>query len=267
MRTIDQPTTRQATRTTADDVRAFPALLRSEWIKLASLRAHRAIMMLTLFSGAFVSWAVAALVKDEVLVVSDVYVFSTVLTGVFAAVTGILLFTSEAQHGTLAGVLTAHPSRWVVAGAKAVMAAGRGLTLGAVGMAAGFAGALAGGLGMGDTAGMVATTLWSLLFTVLAALLGLGVGMIVRHGSGAISGLLVWWLVVENLLALFLAAEVVRFLPFFSGVALLGIDSDTATPESVAVALTSAENTLVFGGYTAVALAVGTLLLYRRDTN
>ena len=37
--------------------------------------------------------------------------------------------------------------------------------------------------------------------------------------------------------------------------------------KAIAIALTRPENALVFGGYTAVALVVGTVLLYRRDTN
>jgi hypothetical protein len=134
-------------------------------------------------------------------------------------------------------------------------------------MAAGYVGAVVGGLELGDTSGMAATTLWALVFTSLAALFGLGVGMIVRHGSGAISSLLVWWLVVENLLTLFLPATVSRFLPFFAGNGLLAIQSDTATADSIAVALSRPENALLFGGYTFALLIIGTVLLYRRDTN
>jgi hypothetical protein len=255
------------TRSTRDDVKAVPMVLRSEWIKLSSLRANRIILVLVAVIGAFTSWAVATLVTDEVLVVSQVFIFSTVLTAVFAAVTGILLFTSEAQHGTLAAALTAQPARWVIAVAKTIMAAARGLVLGAFGMAAGYAGAVLAGLDMGDTSRMAATTLWALLFTSLAAVFGLGVGMIVRHGAGAIAGLLVWWLVVENLFTLFLPERVARFMPFFAGNNLLGIDSDTTTPAALAVALTRPENAVVFGSYTAVALVVGTVLLYRRDSN
>ena len=261
--TRDQP----ATRSPIDDLKAFPTVLKSEWIKLSSLRANRAILAFTAIVGGFVSWAVATLVTDEVLVVSEVFVFSTVLTAAFAAVAGILLFTAETQHGTLAGALTAQPARWVIAGAKTITATALGIALGATGLATAAAGAVVGGLDLGDTPSMAATTGWALLFTTLATLLGLGVGMVVRHGSGAISGLLVWWLVVENLLALFLPEQATRFLPFFAGNSLLGIASDFATPESMAVALTRPENALVFGGYTAVALAVGTVLLYRRDTN
>jgi ABC-2 type transport system permease protein len=186
---------------------------------------------------------------------------------VFAAVAGILLFTSEAQHGTLAAALTAQPARWVIAAAKTVTAAAIGLVLGATGLAAGVTGAVVGGLDMGDTSTMAATTMWALLFTSLAALFGLGVGMIARHSSGTISGLLVWWLVVENMFTLFMPAQLGRFLPFFAGNALLAIDSDTSTAESIAVALSRPESALVFGGYTTVALVVGAVLLYRRDTN
>ena len=134
-------------------------------------------------------------------------------------------------------------------------------------MAAGFVGAVLGGLDMGDTSTMAATTLWALLLTVLGALLGLGIGMIVRHSAGAISGLLVWWFVVENLLTMFLPEQLARFLPFVAGNRLLGIDADSDTPAAIAVALTRPQYALVFGGYAAVALVVGTVLLYRRDTN
>jgi ABC-2 type transport system permease protein len=50
-------------------------------------------------------------------------------------------------------------------------------------------------------------------------------------------------------------------------VRLLGVEFDTATPESIAVALTQPQSALVFAGYAGAALAAGTALLYRRDTN
>ena len=154
-----------------------------------------------------------------------------------AAVTGILMFTSEAQHGTLA----VRPD-----GAARPLGDRRGQDghggRGRPGPrrhrhGAGVVGAVAGGLEMGDTSAMAATTLWALLYIALAALIGLGVGMIVRHSAGAISGLLVWSFVVENLLSLFVPAEVARFLPFCAGTGLLAVDSDIASPEPIAVAL------------------------------
>jgi ABC-2 type transport system permease protein len=258
---------RQARRSTGDDVNAVPNVLKSEWIKLSSVRANKAILGLTTAAGGFTAWAVATLVTDEVQTVSQVFIFSTVLTAVFASVAGILLFSPEAQHGTLATALTAQPARWVIVAAKTMMATALGLMLGAAGMAASFGGAVLGGLDMGDTSTMAATTLWALLFTALSAVFGLGVGMIVRHSSGAISALLMWGLVVENLLTFFLPEQVSRFLPFVAGNNLLAIQGEGAFAESAATALTRGQDALVFGGYTAAALVVGTVLLYRRDTN
>jgi hypothetical protein len=132
---------------------------------------------------------------------------------------------------------------------------------------AGFGGAVLAGLGAGGTSSLAATVGWALLFTVLSAVLGLGIAMVVRNSTAAISGILVWGFVVENLFKLFLAEEVARFLPFIAGNHLLAYNSDFETPKTLAIALTRPENALVFGGYAAVALAVGTVLLYRRDMN
>jgi ABC-2 type transport system permease protein len=256
---------RLATRSTRHDLRAVPIVLRSEWIKLTSVRANRAILALTAVINGFAAWAVATLVTDEVLTVSKVFVFPAILTAVLAAVTGILLFTSEAQHGTLATTLTAQPARWVTAAGKTMTATAVGLVLGAVGMVAAFGGAVAGGLELGDTSAMGATTLWALLFTSLAGVVGLGVGMTARHSAGAISGLLVWWFVAENLLHVFAPATIARFLPFDAGYRLLEVGSDLDTPETLAAALTRPQLALIFGGYATVALITGLVLLHRRD--
>jgi hypothetical protein len=114
----------------------------------------------------------------------------------------------------------------------------------------------------------VATTIgWALLYTTLSAVLGLSLSMVVRNSTAAIGGLLVWAFVVENLFRLFLADEIARFLPFVAGNHLLSDSSGFESAGALAVALTRPENALVFGGYTLVAVVLGTVLLYRRDTN
>jgi hypothetical protein len=256
-----------ATRSRNDDLRAVPTVLRSEWIKLSSLRGNKIILGLTVVIDGLASWAVAAFVKDEVLTAAEVYVYPTILTSVLAAIASILLFTSEAQHGTLAATLAARPARWLIVLSKTVAAVGLGLVLGAVGMIAGFAGAVAGGVDLGDTASMPSTTAWALLYTALAAVIGLGAGMIVRHSAGAVSGLLVWWFVAENLILGFAPAKVSRFLPFDAGYRIMEVGSDFDTPEILAVAFSRPQLVLVFGTYALIALAAGTALLYRRDTN
>jgi ABC-2 type transport system permease protein len=243
------------------------AVLRSEWIKATTVRVNMVLLATSAIVGLLTSWATAAFVTDEGLTFTDVFIAPTLLTAVLAAVAGILLFTTEVQHGTLAGALTAHPSRWPVVGGKALVAAGFGLLLGVVGMAAGVGGALAGGIEVGDTSGVLSTVTWGLLYTVGSALLGLGVGMVVRHSAGAVSGLLVWWLVVEALIVQFAPAKVVWFVPFDTGFRTLGIESDFDVPEVAAAGLSNPAHAAIFWGYVIVAVVLGTALLLRRDAD
>jgi hypothetical protein len=258
---------RPATRSRADDAKAVVTAVKSEWIKVTTVRVNLAIIILTIAGGLLVSWAVAAFVNDEVLYVAQVGFYWTSVTSMLAAIGGVLLFGSEVQHGTLAAAVTARPARWIIALAKTLTAAVMGLVIGAAGLAAGFGGAAIAGIGAGDTSSLASSIGWALLFTSLSAVLGLGIGLIVRHSTAAIGGLLVWGFVLENLFNLFLPVEISRFLPFFAGNKLLAYNNDFDTPAAIAVALTRPESALVFAGYTAVALAAGTVLLYRRDTN
>lgn len=243
------------------------AALRSEWIKATTVRTNKVILAAAGVVGLLSSWATGVFLKDEVLNGTQVATGSTALTAVLAAIAGILLFSAEAQHGTLAGALTAQPARWPVVAGKTVVAAGLGLALGVVGLLAGFAGALAGGLEVGDTSGVPSAVLWALLYICGSAVLGLGVGMVVRHSAGAISGLLVWWLVVEGLIVQFAPGEVVRFVPFDTGWRSLGIESHLDPPAVVAAGLSNPLHAAIFWGYVLAALVTGAVLVHRRDVD
>jgi hypothetical protein len=184
-----------------------------------------------------------------------------------AAVVGILMFTGEAQHGTLPVVLVTRPARWVVVTAKTVTAAGVGAALGATGMAAGFVGATVGGGAVGSGSHIASRGAWALLYIVLAALVGLGVGMIARHSAAAITGLLMWSFVIESLFAPALPEGVRQFLPFSAGYRLLDAGKDFKPPVLIAHELTRPAYAAIFAGYALIALTVGTVLLYRRDAS
>lgn len=249
------------------DLGQLPAVLLSEWIKITTVRTNKVLLVVAGVIGLLTSWATAVFLKDEVLNGTQVATGATALTAVLAAIAGTLLFSAEAQHGTLAGALTAQPARWPVVAGKAVVATILGLTLGVVGLLTGFAGALAGGLEVGDTSGLPSKVLWALLYTCGSAVLGLGVGMVVRHSAGAVSGLLVWWLVVEGLIVQFAPGEVVRFVPFDTGWRSLGIESHLDPPAVVAAGLSNPLHASIFWGYVLAALAIGTILVHRRDVN
>ncbi len=239
---------------------------------MSSLRSNVTILALTPIIGVLLSWILAVFVKIDPdtnlpFNVGETFIFSTWLTTVLAAIMGTLLFTSEVQHGTIATAVAAQPARWVTVAAKTTVAAAFGLAMGVLGMIGGLSGAVLGGLESGDTSGMASTAAWGLLLTALAPVFGLGVGMILRHSAAAVSILLVWTFVLENLVRTLIPANAARFMPFSAAAGMLGIQQATDTPETLAVALTTAENALLFGGYTAALLAVGTVLFYRRDTN
>jgi ABC-2 type transport system permease protein len=259
-------------RERVDDVAALPAALRSEWIKVRSLRSTPGLLAAVTVIGVLLSWILATFVKTDPdthlpFTIGKTFVFSTWLTMVLAIVMGAVSITSEVQHGTLATAVTTQPARWVIVAAKAVVGSGLGLAMGVLGMAAGLGGAVIGGLEAGDTSGSLATAGWGLALTTLAPMLGLGIGMIVRHSAGAITGVLVWALVIENLIKGFAPANLTRFMPFSAAAGLLNIKTAGDNAETLAAGLTRLQDAFVFSGYIAVALAIGTALLYRRDPN
>lgn len=239
--------------------------LRSERIKATSLRSNQVLVLITFLGGAATSILVATFVKDEVLFLSDVAFYWTVVSAMIAAVCGITAFTAEVQHGALAPMLVARPSRWSLATTKLATAMTFGAVLGVAGVAGGLVGGVLAGLPTGGSERIPMTVLWALVNTMLSAALGLGIGMIVRHSSAAISGLLIWGLVVENLLTAFLPPSAVRFLPFYAGTHLLAIESDLDTPAAIASALTRPQNALVLATYALLALILGLVVLHRRD--
>ena len=263
-----RPETRTDTvlRSRTDDVHAVPAALRSEWIKVSTLRTNKVILGLTAGVGATIAAALAATATDGAVSASELFIYPLPLVATLAIVTGILMFTAEAQHGTLAVTLAARPARWVTVVAKTAMAVAVGATYGAAAMAAGFAGALAGGAELGDGSAMASRAAWA-CWPSLAAVIGLGVGMIVRHSAGAISGLLMWSFVIETLFAPALPDGVLHFLPFSAGYRLLDAGADFKAPVVIADELSRPMYALILGGFALVTLAVGTLLLARRDTN
>lgn len=257
-------------RTRSDDIAAVPAAISSEWIKLRSLRSNRAIFGCTILFGVLMSWILATFVKTDpydhrAFTVAGSFMVSTWLTTVLAVIVGILAFTSEVQHGTISHAIAAQPARWVSVAGKVIVVAGFALAMGAAGMIAGFGGAWASGLHMGDTSGIGATVGWSLLLTCLAGMLGVGVGMIIRHSSAAVSAALVWTFVIENVVRSIAPTTVSRFLPFSAANGLLTIRSAGDTAATIAARLSRPQDALLFATYTVVSLLVGTWLLNHRD--
>jgi ABC-2 type transport system permease protein len=251
-------------------VRDVRAAIRSEWIKLRSVRATPIFVGLTAVIGVGMALILGNVVKTDPyehlpFTIGNTFLVSSWLTTLFAVVAGTLLFTSEVQHGTLAGALTARPSKPIIIAAKALIAAVLGFAMGALGIVGGLVGGIASGMDTGDMSGAVSGTAWALVLTTLASVLGLGVGLVIRHSAAAVTSVLIWALAVETLVRGMVPATVSRLLPFTAAHGLLGTRSAADTPETLAAALSNVGNAVVIGCWAAGAVAIGTALLIRKD--
>ena len=91
-----RPETRTDTvlRSRTDDVHAVPAALRSEWIKVSTLRTNKVILGLTAGVGATIAAALAATATDGAVSASELFIYPLPLVATLAIVTGILMFTA-----------------------------------------------------------------------------------------------------------------------------------------------------------------------------
>jgi hypothetical protein len=247
--------------------RALTGALHSEGIKVTSLRSSLVMLLIVGIAGLVVSWAVASFSGDEVSSVETAWFFWTPVVAVLAAVVGVQLFTADLQHGAMSAMLVVQPSRRIVVLAKVGVAAIAGLLLGTLSVVAGVVGAAASGVEWGDISNIVANIPWALGYTALSALLGLGMGLLIRSGAIAIAGVLIWGLVIEGLLALFLPPEIGRFLPFLAGDRMVDLESDFLNTGDAAVQLTQYEGALVLAGYALLLLVAGGLSFHRRDAS
>ena len=250
-----------------EQFRAVTGALHSEWIKVTSLRSSLVMVLIVGIAGLVVSWAAASFSGEDVSSVETAWFLWTPVVAVLAAVVGVQVFTSDLQHGVMSAMLVVQPSRQIVVLAKVGVAAIGGFLLGTLSVVVGIVGAAASGVEWGDTSNIVGNIPWALGYTTLSALLGLGMGLLIRSGVIAIAGVLIWGLVIEGLLALFLPAEIGRFLPFLAGDRMLALESDFLNTGTAGVLLTQYERALVLAGYALLLLVVGALTFHRRDAS
>jgi ABC-2 type transport system permease protein len=149
------------------------------------------------------------------------------LAGVFSALAGVLLVTSEYRFGTIRPTILFNPERSHVLAAKVVAAALAGIAFGVLGDAIGWAvgyGTLDGRgitvvLSSGD---ILLLTLGGLAGVALWGAIGAGLGAIIHNQVGGVITLLAWGLVVDNLL-FGLVPSVGRLMPDRASDALMGL--------------------------------------------
>jgi ABC-type transport system involved in multi-copper enzyme maturation permease subunit len=180
----------------------------------------------------------------------------------FAALLGAIAITAEIRHGTIRPTFLATPRRERVLAAKAVLVASSGIAIGALATAlAAGAGTLfirLRGVALNVHAGdYVLVVLGGAVAAALWAIIGLGIGAVVRNQVPAIVGMFVWVLFVENLLDGGFPA-VGKYAPAALGRAIAGATNDGTlhTPALAAVLLV---------GYAIVAVTAGWFATTRHD--
>jgi ABC-2 type transport system permease protein len=149
------------------------------------------------------------------------------LAGVFSALAGVLLVTSEYRFGTIRPTFLFNPARSRVLTAKVVAGALAGLAFGvfaeAIGWAIGYA--ILDGRGITivlSSSDILLLTLGGLAGAALWGAIGAALGAIIHNQVGAIITLLAWGLVIDNLL-FGLVPSVGRFMPTRASDALMGL--------------------------------------------
>ena len=240
------------------------AVLRSELFKLRTTRTALALvlffvallLLVVIASGLALSTHELAERKNQFQLLAD-----GSNAAAFAALLGVLAFTSEFRHGTIRPTLLATPRRARVVLAKMAASTITGVLLGALGVAIAF------GLGrllmsirgipaVLDHRDLALAIVGSVVVSGLWGALGAGIGAAVRNQVAAIVGLLVWELLVENVLFALLPG-VGRYLP--------GQASNSLVQVEVPHLLGVLPGTLVLLGYVVVAGAIGLLVTERRD--
>jgi len=251
-------------------------LVRSEWTKLRTVRSTLWTLGMTVFTGLAASaiamgvtrahWASmsasnkASFHPIEVSLTGG-YLGGTLLLGIL----GILVVSSEYATGTIRATLAAAPRRPMVLAAKVLVF---GTVTLVVAELVTFAGFLLGQALLTSPAPHATlsspTALRAVagagLFLCVVGLLALGIAVLVRHTAGAISayvGVILVLPIIVSAIPGSLQDQIERLLPLEIGSAMINDPAPAAFGPWTGF--------FVLCGYTAVILAVGTVLMVRRD--
>jgi ABC-type transport system involved in multi-copper enzyme maturation permease subunit len=185
------------------------------------------------------------------------------LAGLFGALVGLLLVTSEFRYGTIRPTFLVAPRRGRVIVAKVLAGLLAALLLGAIGVAISFTTARLLLAAQDATLLLDADEAVVLVIGTIVACgfwgaTGAAVGTIVRNQVGAVVGLLAWIFVVEGVLFL-VAPSFGRLLPGPAGQAITGDPNEDL--------LSPAAGGAVLVGWTVVLTAIGIALVERRDVD
>lgn len=188
----------------------------------------------------------------------------------FALIMGILIMTNEYRHGTAVGTFLVTPKRSTVLVAKIIAAAMAGLIV----QIFSFIFAISSGLValnfFEPHAPVTAELLWkvfraSALSGVVLGIVGVGLGALVKNQIAAVTGAVIWTLIVEGLVVAFVES-IGKYLPAGAITGLVDLDFGANDFNfSIENYLSPLPATLVLLGYAALFSLVAVRTTLKRD--
>ena len=250
----------------------FRQAARMERIKLRSVRSTWWLAIVAVVAMAATGAGVGLGYRSHTPVATAAQILNNSLGGAIVAqlllgALGVLTVTGEYGTGTIRSTFAAVPRRPVVLAAKVAVCGGAAL---AVGLVASIAGYLAGQLAirgtaipaasLGDPANLRAVLLTG-VYLAATALIGVGIGTIVRHSGAAIGTLFGLMFVPMIVAGLFGESGITvgRFVP------LLMLLNSIAVTSPIPGLFAGWVSALLMCAYAAVAVLAGGVLLRHRD--
>jgi ABC-type transport system involved in multi-copper enzyme maturation permease subunit len=242
---------------------------RSELLKLRTTRATAALLLwmvglvVLVVALHVLSFAAATLARhDNQLRIAGL---GTTIGALFGGLLGTLSITGEIRHGTIRPTFLATPRRARVIAAKIVASSVAGIGIGVIAealtAAVEAAGLAARGIDIEMTAAQYAQLIaGGALAAGLFAVIGVGLGAIVRNQVAAVVGLCVWLLLIEPILLGDLP-DAAKFAPGASAGAIAGAIQSQIGDALVAPAV----GLLLLAAYAGAATVAGAIATTRRD--
>jgi ABC-2 type transport system permease protein len=241
-------------------------VIRSEFRKLRTTRTAFGLLAGTVALTGLALWGSLSSATPAELAAGLTSPFGyagvVIIIMLFVMVLGIRSFTDEVRHGSIVPTFLATPKRLRVLAAKTTVSAAAAVVFAVLALGVGtgviavylVAHGYAVPVAMWSLAGLFAR---AIVIAVLWTVIGVSVGVVVRHQVAAIVGALAWLFVIENILGS-IVPRIAAWLPGSSAIAAVGIDSANAL-------ITPAVGMLVLAAWTAGAVGLAATVVRRRD--
>jgi ABC-2 type transport system permease protein len=280
MTTID---THRATFISGHERLRFAGVVRSEFIKLTSLRSSVALLLAIVVLGLGVSVALGLTLEDagvpevgSVGFMLDQVTIGTVLFGqIIAGVLGVLVISGEYSSGTIQSSLIAVPTRLTVLCAKAIVlfltvtASALGALLASWAVTYPMFAELGIQIGLAEP-GVLFALIGGSVYVGLAAVLGLGIGTLLRSVAAGVATVISLILLLPIVLSVLPASALVRNFHLLSmskaGDAMAGApDAGGGFMDLTDGYISSPAGWLIATVWAAVFLGLGAIQLRRKD--